>query len=454
MKVADRHALLKQRLASAGLESAATAPTLPRRREPGRAGLSFAQSHAWRYQLAHPKSVSNNLGLMLTFTGAVKEEELAKAFARIVARHEIFRTTYHQDADGTAYQTIHPSLDFPCRIATGTLEEAKAEAEADLARPFDLSKDCPLRLHIVRIAADQVVLTMIFQHILWDGATFPLLSRELEAAYGGQPLTEPALQYADFAEWEQSRLAEIESRELAYWKNRLAAPLPQRTLLAGRSLDRGLTEKAGRLDHRLASSQALMALAARHRVTPFIAFMACWARVLGAEQQDEVTIGTTVLTRDAPGTDGLIGNFANHIVLRLPSGRESSSGQAIAATSAEFDNGFSHRHLPYERLADLLTGQDPAEATKLFDSLVVFIPSGTEGPSLPGCSTRWQRLHNGATQFPLVPLGLEIFVRGRGENATLDVEATYAHDLFRQEEVTGLLARLDATIHDAFREVW
>lgn len=454
--IADRQTLLRQRLASAGLAVTAKSVGIPARAHPDEARLSFAQQHSWRYQQAYPDSVSNNLGLLITFTGKVDENAIAAAMHRIVERHEVLRTTYHLGADGAAFQRIRKSMSVPTSFESVSGERATELAKASLQVHFDLEMEAPLRLLFFRTGVDEVMFALIVHHIIWDGATFGLLSKELEQSYeaGSVSASKPTIQYADIAEWQRDHQGQIGSADMDYWMQRLSAPRPAKTLPVTTGDKTADPESAGRVDYRLTSSLELTRLASRHRVTPFVAFIACWARVLGRHGADEVTIGTTVLTRDQPETENLIGNFANHIVLRLPIGKRPASATLLATTALEFDAGFSHRNLPYESLVETLDSQDVAAPPDLFDSLVVFIPSGTEGPRLPGATTRWQRLHNEAIQFPLVPLGLEIFVRGRGAETTIDVEATYARNAFDRETVTALLSDLDNTIHDAIHEVW
>lgn len=454
--IADRQTLLRQRLASAGLAGAAKAGGIPSRANAEKARLSFAQQHSWLYQQAFPDSVSNNLGLVITFTGTVDENAIASAVDRIVERHEILRTTYHRGPEGTGFQRIRQSMTVPKSLASISGREAIELAKASLRIPFDLQTEAPLRLLLFRTGADEVMCALIVHHIIWDGATFGVLSKELERAYvaSSSALPDLGVQYADIAEWQRDRQTQSLAGDMEYWTRRLAAPRPAKTLAVDPGLAAVDPESAGRVDYRLTSSLELTRLASRQKVTPFVAFLACWAAVLGQNGAEEVTIGTTVLTRDRPDTENLIGNFANHIVLRLPVGAAPASAALIAAAAEEFDAGFAHRNLPYESLAEALGAHEIKAPPELFDSLVVFIPSGTEGPRLPGATTKWQRLHNEAAQFPLVPLGLEIFVRGRGAETTIDIEATYARNAFDGGTISELLSRLDNTIHDAVHEVW
>lgn len=454
--IADRQTLLRQRLASSGLKGVMPAKTIARRRQQARADLSFAQEHVLRYQHAHPKSVSNNLGLQFEFTGSVDETALINALSRIAQRHEILRTTYHVDADGKLFQSIHEQLALPVTRKCMTHKHANAYIKDALGQIFDLTTDAPMRVLLLRTGAQNLIMGLIIHHIIWDGSTFDLLSREIEQAYATPtaPLCELSVQYGDIADWQHNHQRETLALERAYWQKRLIEPRPQNRLFTERNVQGFDKEAGGRVNHQLRSSSALTLLATQNKVTAFIAFMACWAAVLNNGRGGVVSLGTTVMVRDQPGSEKLLGNFANHIVLQLALGKNPQSTNLIATTAQEFDTAFLHRHLPFEQIAALGGGYDIALPPALFDSLVVFIPSGTDGPRLPNVQTRWQRLHNGATQFPLVPLGLEVFVHGRGEQTTIDIEATYACNNFAAETVKNLLLGLDQTILDASQKLW
>ncbi len=453
---ADRQTLLRQRLASVGLKGTTPANTVARRKLHERACLSFAQEHTFKYQRAHPRSVSNNLGLQFEFTGNVDETALVNAIQRIAQRHEILRTTYHADAKGCFFQRIHDRLSLPVSQEQMAPEDVDTYIRKSLGQLFDLTLDAPIRVLLLRTGPQKLIMGLIIHHIIWDGATFDILSREIEQAYADPTaaLPELTLQYGDIADWQRNHQQQTLSLDRKYWHKRLAEPRPQNTLSDDPSFSEYEKEVGGRVDHRLQSSAVLTRLAAQNRVTPFIVFMACWATVLGNGRSREVSLGTTVMTRDHGGSENLIGNFANHIALQLSLGEGPQSSRLIAATAQEFDSAFSHRHLSFEEVATLNGCYDITLPPALFDTLVVFIPSGTEGPRLPDVRTRWKRLHNGATQFPLVPLGLEVFVRGRGDQIAVDVEATYACNRFAAETVKNLLLHLDQTILDASQKLW
>lgn len=429
---------------------------IPERADPSSARLSPQQLHSWRYAQAHPECLSDTLGVMFTFEGVVSERVLILAVTEIVARHEILRTTYYQDpATKEPQQSIHAHLPFTCEQADADPEEALSMAHALLQRPFDLTSDAPLRLGLYRTGPDQLVLTLVVHHILWDGAVFDLFCRELERLCTGVAVPELIRQYGDLAEVTPE--PDRRRADTAYWRQKLAEPLPPLTLSCDSGDASAPLGLAGRVDQSLASGSDLHKLASAHRVTPFKAFLACWAKVLGEQgrgQQDEVLIGTTVLNRSYPESRSLIGNFANHLPLRLPVGENPDSGQLLPALSEEIDTAFEHAGLPYTQICSMLGCDDVTRPPRLFDSLVVFIPSGTEAPRLPDAACRWQRLDSGATQFPLVPLGLEVFAHGRGSEIRFQIEATFARRHLSPDAVRDLLQKLETTISKAAQKLW
>lgn len=451
MTEARRRALLERRLAQRGLAAAADRQgRIPRRADPARAPLSAAQLQAWRYQRQRPHSVSNNLCLVLTFSGPLDEQALARAFTDLARRHEILRTTYHTGPAGRPYQRIHPNL--PPRTRRVDLrgsgpEEFDRFVRRAAAEPFDLAAEGPLRLTYARLGAEELAVVLVIQHIAWDGATFGVLSAELSSLYRQEVLAPLPMQYGDFAEWEHSQWRQPGhgAREQAHWRDRLSPPQRGTYLPWDRSPPERAGEDGGRVDRMVPNpaAEGLRGLADRCRTTPFTAFLACWAALLHRESgAEEVIVGTTVACRDQPGTEGLIGNFGNTVVLRLDASGDPPFAELLARAGAECEAAFSHQDYPYERLADELGARRPSGAPAFFDSLLVFIAQQTEGPRLPGITTRWERVDTGAVQFPLIPLGVEVFTRPGG----LDVQATYSRDIFDPGTVQRLLTCLETAI--------
>ena len=161
---------------------------------------------------------------------------LEAAFHGVVARHEILRTRFALQ-DGVPVQWIdvpaaQDHFDFPAhdgRFACHDLRALPAEAARraadtlldDAARaPFDLARGPLLRAVLVTLADDEHEWLVSQHHIVTDGWSTGLMARELGALYtaalaqrghvataaSAPALPVLALQYADYAAWQRTRL--------------------------------------------------------------------------------------------------------------------------------------------------------------------------------------------------------------------------------------------------------
>ena len=193
------------------------------------------------------------------------------------------------------------------QLAEGEREQAKqALTEETLHRPFDLTQDVLIRASLVKLAEKEYILNLCMHHIVSDGWSMGVLTRELAALYEafsrGQENPLPALpiQYVDYAQWQRQWLSgERLEQQVAFWKEELSGapsllelptdrPRPQVQSFAGSvipfELGEGLT-------------QGLNALARRHGATLFMVLQAGFAVLLGRlSGQDNVVVGTPVAT--------------------------------------------------------------------------------------------------------------------------------------------------------------
>src|SRR6185295_6723687 len=226
--------------------------------------------------------------------------------------------------------------------------------------------------------------------------------------------------------------------QLAYWRERLAGAPTALDLPADRPRPavpsfRGATESLA-LSPPVGS--ALLELARREDATPFMAVFALFAALLGrhARQQD-LLVGTPVANRQRPEVEGLIGFFANTVVLRAdlsgdPTFRDRLARAREAALGAQI-----HQDLPFERLVEELQPERSLGSTPLFQVLLALQNAATAPVELPGLSLERLPASSGTarTDLALTPVL-------SGERLLL--AADYATDLFDPATVQRLLVRL------------
>src|SRR5690606_41096467 len=182
-----------------------------------------------------PESTAYNISGAVRLRGTLDTDALERSFSEIVRRHESLRTTFHE-LDGRPVQRIHAPAPFRLPLtdlsALGSDErdaEVRSRIDDELARPFDLEQGPLFRAELLRLADDEHVLILGMHHIVSDGWSLGVLTRELGALYTAftsgepSPLEDFEVQYADFAAWQRSWLegsvrseehtSELQSRE-------------------------------------------------------------------------------------------------------------------------------------------------------------------------------------------------------------------------------------------------
>ena len=212
---AELLALLELAEATAPVQPAATLSRIEPVDRSGPLPLSFAQWRLWFLdQLGIPGAVYH-IPTRLRLRGELDRNALVRALDRVVARHEALRTTF-VEVDGEPVQRTAPVEESPFQLAEHDLRgyaEAGAELvrllEEEAAAPFDLARGPLIRGCLIRLADDDQVLVITMHHIVSDGWSMGVFTRELSALYAafrsGEPDPLPALpiQYADYAVWQR-----------------------------------------------------------------------------------------------------------------------------------------------------------------------------------------------------------------------------------------------------------
>ncbi|EPN31361.1 non-ribosomal peptide synthetase SyfB, partial [Pseudomonas syringae pv. actinidiae ICMP 18807] len=171
-------------------------------------------------------------------------------------------------------------------------------AQEEAAQPFDLRHDLPVRGRLLCLAEERHVLLLTVHHIVADGWSLGVLTRELTALYQAfsqglaDPLPPLALQYGDYAVWQRTWLdAERLSHQADYWQQALTGAPVLLTLPTDRPRpahqDYSGASVALTLDARLSTD--IRTFCQAQSVTPFMLFMGAWAVLLARlSGQEEV----------------------------------------------------------------------------------------------------------------------------------------------------------------------
>jgi amino acid adenylation domain-containing protein len=369
--------------------------SIGRRPDDGPGLLSFAQERLWLLDQLLPRSMAYNVPRALRLRGRLDETALQKALDALVLRHEILRTVYTAN-DGVPRQVVTAGrpVEWTFHDLRG-LPAADREAEAwrllnrEIQRPFDLSADLMLRAVLIRLADEDNVLLLMSHHIASDGWSRGVLFRELAALYEVSRLAELPIQYADFAAWQRTKLAEQLGEHLAYWKERLAEAPPLLELPTDRPRPAMQSYAGATLYRRFPGRllQGLRGLSQKEGTTLFMTLLAAFQVLLHRwTGQADLLVGTPVSGRNRVETEPLIGDFVNMLVLRTDLGGDPPFRELLRRVRAMALEAYEHAELPFEKLVAELQPERALSYSPLFQVMFALERGPAPGPEFPGLS--------------------------------------------------------------------
>jgi amino acid adenylation domain-containing protein len=356
------------------------------------APLSFAQERLWFLDRMEPGSSIYNLPTVIGLPQAVDPGLIEKALLGVVARHGILRTRFVVK-DDSPRQVIDDD-------ARGALDFAVIDARKDglapqalneeMWRPFDLTRGPLLRARLVLQAGGDNHLMLVMHHIVSDGWSINVLLRELRILYAaaaeGTTSDLPAPpQYVDYAIAQRRALSGPKLAGLLdYWRSRMeGAPsllkLPLDYPRPARQSFRGALRS---FQVPLSALRGLKALCKDAGVVPFMVLLAAFNVLLFRyAQQSKIVVGTPVANRGRSEHEGVLGLFANTLVLCSTLRPEMSFRELLAQVRETTLSAYEHQELPFEKLVLELQPERSLSYNPLFQAMFILQNLPTERAS-------------------------------------------------------------------------
>lgn len=438
----------RTRLLEKWLRGAAKTTGIPRRPAAEPVPLSFQQLRLWFLDRLVPGSPAYNIPVALRLAGPLDAGALERAINEVVRRHAVLRTTFPAPA-GEPVQRIAAQATIPLgRVDLTGLPPAERDAEAerlieqDARAPFDLANGPVMRAEVVRMGDDDHLLLLAWSHLVADGWSASVFSRELVTFYSGGTLPEPPVEYADYAVWQRDwldppRLAEL----LNYWREQLRDVPPVLDMPTDRPRPAIQSFRGDAISFSL-PGQRVRQFAQRADATPFMVVLAAFQLVLSVySRQTDIVIGTPVAGRTQPELENVIGFFANTLVLRTDLSGNPAFAELLARVRRTTHDAFAHQDVPFEKLVDELGPERSTSLNPLFQ--VMYVHNNTPAPQLRFtedlAAASLLGRNSGAAKFDLwlstTELGDELYC-----------ELEYATDLFDRATAERLAGHLASTM--------
>ena len=419
--------------------------------------LSHAQTRLWFVNRMDPGAATYNMPGAVRLGHEVDVDALHASIEFLVERHETLRTRFgsHLGEPVQEILTTAEAMEFLDTEVFDAVDRLDELIAAEAARGFDLVREIPFRIRILRDREGYVVVTVL-HHIAGDGFSLQPLIRDLMVAYtnlrdGKNPDLEPLeVQYADFAIWQRTLLGELESpteraaEGLSFWRTELADMADLLMLPTDRPRPHVATGAGGYIDADIDADLAtgIRGLARDRGVTPFTVVHAALAIVLSRwAEVDEVSIGTAVAGRDEPATAELVGMFVNTVVLRTAVSSVDTVADLLERAHETKTRAVQHADIPFEWIVDAVSPERSASHTPLFQVALTMHP---------GHATTLHHFDESArlidARVPAAKFDLSLTVTDQADAGGYDLELSYAADIFEHRTAERVAAQLDLVL--------
>ncbi|HYO29979.1 MAG TPA: amino acid adenylation domain-containing protein, partial [Thermomicrobiales bacterium] len=459
----QQRALIERRRRRAA--SPATEAIPPRPRDGGPIPLSLAQGRLWFLEHLHPGSPVYNLPVAIRLEGRLDTAALERALGELVRRHEALRTVF-AEVDGRPVQVVQEAGGFSLPTARVRPTKAGKEtedqdasvrllAQKEARRPFDLAAGPLVRGVLLRLAPRHHVLLLTMHHLVFDGWSRGIFFRELDALYAAfaedgsaTPVPEPPLQYGDFAVWQRGHLdGPALDGQIAWWRGRLAGAVAL-PLLTDRPHPAGWTDRGARLPVSLPGPlvDALAALGRSEGATLFMTLLAAYQALLARYTgEPDVVVGAPISGRTRPETEGIVGFFANTLVLRTDLDGDPTFRELLRRVRETALGAFAHQEVPFERLVAEVNAERTINRTPLTPVMIALqdaLPAPLSGPRL---RSSFVDVDPGTAMFDLF-LNLQ---QGRDAGGEVRGAIEYATDLFDAATIARFAGHLRTLLEGA-----
>ncbi|MCK4764619.1 MAG: amino acid adenylation domain-containing protein, partial [Candidatus Aminicenantes bacterium] len=297
-------------------------------------------------------------------------------------------------------------------------------------RPFDLSQAPLIRVGLIKIEEEKHILMVDMHHIISDGTSIGILTREFMALYTGEELPAALFQYKDYVEWQQNdRQIEAVKKQEDSWLERFSGEVALLNLPTDYPRPPVREFKGGTLyvEIEKENTGALKTLAMEEDATLFMVLLSIYNVLLAKlSGQEDIIVGTPTAGRGHADLHDIIGMFVNTLALRNHTASSKTFREFLNEVKEGTLAAFENQDYPFEDLVgQVVVKRDPAR-NSLFD--VMFALQNIDLPleGNPLLKLKPYKYETGMAKFDL-----EFNIFEEGEALSCRIE--YDRSLFKRE---------------------
>ncbi len=377
------------------------------------APASSGQKRLWFLDRHMGAGATYNVCQAFRLTGTLDEDALVDSIGVVVDRHESLRTSLRV-VDDELQQIVAPSVDVTVRkvdLPDADAAELADELDREAREPFDLAAAPLLRVALIRTAPGSAVFVLTVHHAVADGWSMRILFEEISRAYAarlsGSPPALPALalQYLDYALWEQELLQRPSDPGVEFWREHLSGVIGHLDLPTDRRPPTTPSSNGHCLSFRLdrALVSLVNAISRREGGSVFVATLTALAAVIYRYTGSEnVLIGAPIANRRRPELESVIGFFANTVVFHANLSGDVTFRQLFARLKAEVLSVYAHQETPFDLVVRTLQPERTADHNPLFQVALAYQRQSDAGLVLPHVRVEAVPVSTGTAKFDIL----------------------------------------------------
>ncbi len=421
-------------------------PPAAQREARSNAVLSPSQWQAWYLEEVAPGTTMHNLPAAIRLNGELDHALLRRTFSMLVERHPALRTKI---SSGMPPEQIVLPTTALSQVELAVEKIVETEISDRLAREarhvFHKGTAPLFCAKLFQIHPQQHVLFFMVHHIVWDGWSFDIFFEELDLIYralkkGETPVLSPqtmsALDHAiDMRSFERAGAGE---NSKAYWRARLALPLPTITWPATKPRPTTMTHAGATLPFQFSAleTERLRAFARQQGTTLFNVLLTAHVRLIAkVTELTDVVVGIPVRCRDQLESQNVIGFFVNTMAIRVSVGPQDSFVLTLQKVAQAVQEGMEHQLLPFQIVLSELKVPRDLSRTPVFQTFFSFQDVTNRSGQFDGASYSQINVDKASTHTDL-----DVWVKASAQR--IEGAFEYRPDLFYPAQVTNYLAEL------------
>ncbi len=336
--------------------------------------LSSAQKRIYVLNNLEEANISYNITNAAAINGDIDISRFELTLRQLIDRHEALRTSFAL-VDGVPMQKIHDSVDFSIEHFSADEDEI-TDVIKGFIRPFKLNQPPLMRTALIKVKPDSYVMAVDMHHIIADGTSMGILIQEFVKLYNGEQLKDLAIQYKEFAAWqnnlfESNALAEQEN----YWKElfKEGAPVLNLPVDFERPIKQSFEGDTIDFNIPVSITNDLKQIANDRNVTLNMLLFSVFSILLSKySKQEKLIIGSLIEGRNHADLENIIGVFPNFLPIKVEIEKRRTFSEVLDYVKKQLLCAYENQDYPFEKIVEIADIGVDYSRNPLFDTMLIF----------------------------------------------------------------------------------